>query len=300
MILVYLFPNFYLILFMLIITDPHCAQYHQKGHPERPQRIMETVRKLQNQKEISLQWAEPLPVDDKILLRAHTANHLTQLTQPIDFDADTPAYPHIAEHARRSVGGALRALEAAQKRESALSLFRPPGHHAERERSMGFCYLNQIAIATFEALSRGFKKVAVYDFDVHHGNGTEAILLGNPACAFFSIHQYPCYPGTGSKNVQNSHNYPVAPGASRENYREALKRAFKDLQHEKPDLIAVSAGFDAYRGDPLSEASLEAEDYYWIGECIRKLDLPHFCVLEGGYSDELPELIFTFLKGLRG
>ena len=115
----------------------------------------------------------------------------------MDFDADTPAYPQIAAHARRSVGGALQALQSARAGEMAFSLMRPPGHHATRNGAMGFCYLNSIAIAALEARAAGFQRVAVFDFDVHHGNGTEDILLDQPGCAFFSVHQYPCYPGTG-------------------------------------------------------------------------------------------------------
>lgn len=166
---------------------------------------------------------------------------------------------------------------------------------------MGFCYLNSIAVATLEALASGLKKVAVYDFDVHHGNGTEAILLDRPGTFFFSIHQHPCYPGTGTDNVgKNCFNYPVAPRTPREAYRKVLQRAFDDLQKAKPDLVAVSAGFDAYARDPLAQETLEAEDFHWLGESFRKLGVPTFSVLEGGYSSALPELVLSYLKGLAG
>jgi acetoin utilization deacetylase AcuC-like enzyme len=178
---------------------------------------------------------------------------------------------------------------------------RPPGHHATRDHAMGFCYLNNIAIAVLEAVSTGSKRVAVFDFDVHHGNGTEAILLDRPGCAYFSIHQFPCYPGSGSTNVgTNCFNYPVAPGTPRETYRAILDRAFGDLKKLRPDLVAVSAGFDAYARDPLAEGTLLAEDFHWLGQSLRGLNVPLFSLLEGGYSRDLPELIFAYLKGVEG
>ncbi|MEJ0090643.1 MAG: hypothetical protein WDM80_12990 [Limisphaerales bacterium] len=167
---------------------------------------------------------------------------------------------------------------------------------------MGFCYLNNIAIAALEAVATGgSRRVAVFDFDVHHGNGTEDILLNRDGVAFFSIHQYPAYPGTGEKNVgQNCFNYPVEPSVPRETYRATLARALADLKNFSPDLIAVSAGFDAYARDPLAQGSLLAEDFHWLGRELRVLDVPMFSLLEGGYSRDLPELIFAYLKGVEG
>jgi acetoin utilization deacetylase AcuC-like enzyme len=285
---------------MKIITHPSCMDYHRPGHPERPQRILATIKKLKTQSELPIEWAEPMSAKDLSILRAHTKNLLSQLPQGFDFDADTPSHPHIAEHARRSVGGALSTFHAAMKGEFAFSLLRPPGHHAERDRAMGFCYLNQVAIASLEALENGFKKVAVFDFDVHHGNGTEDIFLNRPGCAFFSIHQSPCYPGTGTESRSNCHNYPVPPRTPRKEYRATFSRAFEDLKTWKPDIVGISAGFDAYARDPLSEETLEMEDFHWLGKNIRNLSIPTFSVLEGGYSDDLPELILAYLKGLNG
>jgi acetoin utilization deacetylase AcuC-like enzyme len=286
---------------MKVITDSRCTEYVRPGHPERPQRISRTVEKLREQKDLPIDWAEPSPPVEEIVLRAHSPEHLARLKHaPEDFDSDTPAYPHILEHALRSVGGALLALKAARQGEVAFSLLRPPGHHATHDQAMGFCYLNSVAIAVLEALATGAKNVAVFDFDVHHGNGTEAILLDRPHCAYFSVHQYPAYPGTGARSMKNSHNYPVAPGATQETYRHALSQAMEEMRNFKPDLIAVSAGFDAYRHDPLCNEPLEAEDFHWLGESVRKFGVPSFSLLEGGYSDELPELIFAYLKGLNG
>jgi acetoin utilization deacetylase AcuC-like enzyme len=286
---------------MKIITDERCLTYSSPGHPERPARISRTLEKLRTQTELTIAWDKPLSVADSIILRAHSAQLLARLDEPADFDADTPWYPNIADHARLSVGAALAALQSTRADQTAFSLIRPPGHHATRDQSMGFCYLNSIAIATLEALATGTKKVAVYDFDVHHGNGTEAILLNQPGAAFFSIHQFPCYPGTGAANVGNNcFNYPVPPATPRKQYRQILSAALTDLIKFKPDLVAVSAGFDAYARDPLAQETLEAEDYYWLGQSIRKLGIPTFSLLEGGYSDDLPELIFAYLKGLDG
>ena len=143
--------------------------------------------------------------------------------------------------------------------------------------------------------------MAVFDFDVHHGNGTEAILRDQPHTAFYSVHQFPLYPGTGGANAGNNcFNFPVAPGTTREEYRKTLHRALDDLKVFKPDLVGVSAGFDAYSGDPLAEGTLEAEDFHWLGKSLREVGVPFFSLLEGGYSKDLPELILAYLKGVEG
>jgi acetoin utilization deacetylase AcuC-like enzyme len=286
---------------MRIITDDQCTAYRCPGHPERPERIEGTRNKLRSQTQLPITWTQPEPDSETAILRAHTPQHVQRLSQPEDFDADTPFFPRISQHARASVGAALGALKAARARETVFSLMRPPGHHATRTRAMGFCYLNNIAIAVLEALATGTKRVAVYDFDVHHGNGTEAILLNQAGVAFFSIHQWPCYPGTGHRNVgENCFNFPVAPHTPRGEYRQVLKSALDHLEAFKPELVAVSAGFDAYARDPLAQGTLEAEDYYWLGQSFRRIGLPTFSLLEGGYSPDLPELVFAYLKGLEG
>lgn len=286
---------------MKVITDESCIGYSTPGHPERPQRIGKTLASLKAQNILPIEWSSPMVFDDSVLLRAHTKEHLQRLAQAEDFDGDTPAYPNIAGFARRSVGAALQALTVARCGEAAFGLMRPPGHHATRDRAMGFCYLNSIAIAVMEALASGSTKVAVFDFDVHHGNGTEAILLNRPNAFFYSVHQHPCYPGTGTKNVgSNCFNYPVAPRTPRLEYRQVLSRALEDLKRAKPSLVAVSAGFDAYARDPLAQETLEREDFYWLGKSIRDLGIPSFSLLEGGYSSDLPELILAYLQGLDG
>jgi len=286
---------------MKIINDERCTSYCLPGHPERPARISKTLEKLRTQNELNITWQQPAQVDDQILLRAHTREHLARLEESEDFDADTAWFPNIDQLARASVGAGLEALKAARAGETVFSLMRPPGHHATKNRAMGFCYLSTMAIAALEALATGARRIAVYDFDVHHGNGTEDVLLNNPGTAFFSIHQFPCYPGTGSRNVgDNCFNFPVHPRTPRGEYRHVLESALEHLQSFKPDIVGVSAGFDAYARDPLAQETLEAEDFYWLGQSFRKMGLPIFSVLEGGYSDDLPELIFAYLKGLEG
>src|SRR5581483_9554792 len=242
---------------MKIVTDEACLAYSAPGHPERPDRIRESLAFLRSQSELPITWSAPLPADETAILRAHSPKLVGRLGEEGDFDADTPWFPNIEEHARRSVGAALACLKAARAGDASFSLMRPPGHHATRNRIMGFCYLNSIAIAALEALATGAKRVAVFDFDVHHGNGTEDILVREPRAAFFSIHQHPCYPGTGTANVgDNCFNYPVAPETDRKSYRTVIERALKDLQKVKPDIVAVSAGFDAYARDPLAQETL--------------------------------------------
>lgn len=283
---------------MVIVCDPSCTGYHRPGHPERPERITRSEAHLRAQTVLRIDWENPGQVSTEQLLRAHAEEHLARLDEPCDFDHDTPALPEIKTHALRSVGAALRSLDRALAGKPAFSLMRPPGHHATADRAMGFCYLNSIAIAVLEALARGIKKVAVFDFDVHHGNGTEDILVDVPHCAYFSIHQYPAYPGTGTSSYSNAHNYPVQPFAPHAVYRKALATAIEDLRLYAPALVAVSAGFDAFRGDPLSAAPLEQEDFYWLGESLRAIGVPVFSVLEGGYSEQLPDLILAYLAGL--
>jgi acetoin utilization deacetylase AcuC-like enzyme len=286
---------------MIIITDEHCTGYSRAGHPDRPQRIVNTIARLKSQTDLALTWAAPTSVTDEQILRAHTPEMLARLAEPKDFDEDTPYFENIAGYARASVAAALDALKLARAGQNVFSLMRPPGHHALREKSMGFCYLNNVAIAALEAAATGSNRVAVFDFDVHHGNGTEDILLNRPGIEFFSVHQHPTYPDTGAENRgRNCFNYPVGPGTPRLTYRAKLAHALDDLRSFRPGLVAVSAGFDAYLRDPLADGVLLAEDFHWLGRTLRALDAPLFSVLEGGYSRDLPELVLAYLKGVEG
>lgn len=289
------------ILSMTIITDHRCTGYHRTGHPEKPGRVSRTVELLKSQKALSLTWAEPLTPDNEQLLRAHIPEYLIRLAVPLDFDGDTPFHEGIGEHARRGVGGAIRAMELARQGEPSFSLLRPPGHHATRHHPMGFCYLSSLAIAAHEAKASGAKRVALFDFDVHHGNGTEDCVVGVPGITFASVHQYPCYPGTGSGDVGgNCFNFPVAPGTPRQDWRKVLERALDQVKAARPDVVGVSAGFDAFVSDPLANGTLEREDFHWLGQQLRGLGVPVFSILEGGYSLDLPDLVLSYLLGLEG
>jgi len=280
---------------MTIFYDPTCLEYSQPGHPERPERIARTAPFLKD-RHAEWKWQRPHAAADHQLLRAHSHEHIDRVTNArVDFDLDTPLYPNIEMYARHSAGGAIQAARAALRGESALSLMRPPGHHATRDRAMGFCYFSNIAIAALDALETGADRVAIWDFDGHHGNGTEAIVMHNRRIRFASIHQFPAYPGTGTKSFANIDNYPVAPFTPRSELLDRAEAVLDKLIAFKPNLLLVSAGFDAYVRDPLLQLTLEREDFAKFGEWLSNIDHSVAVVLEGGYSDDLPELIDAFL-----
>jgi len=273
-----------------IITDAQCVEYAKPDQPERPARITDSVQLLRQQTELPIEWIKPTSVEERAILRAHNPEVLARLKIPVDIDGDTPFYENITKYARASAGAGIDALNLGRQGEIVFSLMRPPGHHATREKSMGFCFLNN-----------GSKRVAVFDFDVHHGNGTENILLGLPGVQFYSVHHYPGYPYTGVTNHgANCFNYIVDPHAVRGTYLATLNRALTEVKQFEPDLIAVSAGFDGYVSDPVGNGQLLIEDFHQLGQSLKALKTPMFHLLEGGYSRDLPKLIFAYLKGLAG
>ena len=172
-----------------------------------------------------------------------------------------------------------------------------------RERAMGFCYFSNVAIAALDALApagaqsatTGIERAAIWDFDAHHGNGTEALLAHNEKIRFASIHQYPGWPGTGTRSFANVLNFPVAPYSSRSNHVRAVEEALEQLLEFKPQLLLVSAGFDAYKNDPITQMTLELDDFATFGKWLAQIKIPTAAILEGGYSAELPILIDAFL-----
>lgn len=281
---------------MIIFHDPRAAEYSAAGHPERPARITRSAAFLREQHP-AWEWREPVAATDEQLRRAHTAAHVERVrAAEQDFDHDTPAYPGIFGHAARAAGAACAVARASLGGAPAFSLMRPPGHHATGAQAMGFCFFNHVAVAAHDALTQGAERVAIWDFDAHHGNGTEAIVADHPQIAFASIHQFPGYPGTGIKSSGNNHNFTVRPYAKREVHRNAVERALQKLIEFRPDLLLVSAGFDAFADDPLTQMTLEPEDFATFGQWLREAGIPAGAILEGGYSDELPQLIDTFLS----
>lgn len=299
---------------MLILYDPRCADYSSSMRPEQPARVLRTAAHLQK---VRPEWTWRVPeaalATDEVLGLVHTPEHLRRLAVARDFDGDTPYFAGIADHARRAVASALEAAQhALAQRTPVLSLMRPPGHHATADQAMGFCYLNQIAIAALHAhRNLGAARVAVWDFDAHHGNGTEAILhaqadakggAGEADGAFFfsSVHQYPGYPGTGTRDLgPRTRNWPVAPHTPRAEHMAALRASLEAVVAFAPDLILVSAGFDAYARDPITAMTLEAEDFAtlgaWLAGVRARHGIPAAALLEGGYSGDLPLLIEAFL-----
>ncbi len=280
---------------MTIFHHPRCLEYSSPGHPERPERIGRTAPLLKD-RHPDWAWRKPAAATDAQLLRAHSRERVEGVANALEhFDLDTPFYPNIEVHARRSAGVAIEAMRSALRSENAVSLMRPPGHHATRDRAMGFCYFSNVAVAALDALETGVERIAIWDFDGHHGNGTEAIVAHNLRIQFASIHQFPAYPGTGAKSFANINNYPIAPYTPRSRIVDLARHSLDKLIAFEPDLLLVSAGFDAYAHDPLLQLTLEREDFATFANWLNEMDVPVAVVLEGGYSNDLPELIDAFL-----
>ena len=278
----------------VIFTDPSVTGYHSPGHPEAPWRVSRTAARL---RAAGFDLRAPsVRATGADVRRVHSEEHWNAVETGLFFDADTPAHDGIAEIALTSLSGALSAAEAAAVGTPAFSLMRPPGHHAGPERIAGFCYMNNLAIAV-DRLARGGRSVAILDIDVHHGDGTEAVALTRPDWFFVSLHQSPLYPGTGLASRGNCVNLPLAAGTDERAYLGALDGALRLIADRKPEVLAVSAGFDTYKDCPIAGLALDRPTYRRIGERIAALGLPRFGVLEGGYADALPELIENFLLG---
>jgi acetoin utilization deacetylase AcuC-like enzyme len=237
------------------------------------------------------------------LERVHPAAYVARLLDAspvagmVQLDADTVLSPGSVPAARLAAGAAINAVRAVARGEMdrAFAAVRPPGHHAEPDRAMGFCLFSSVAVAARAAQAEGMARVAVVDFDVHHGNGTQAAFEDDDSLFLASIHQMPLYPGTGAASetgVGNIVNAPVAPHAALENWRATFAGGLMPaLESFRPDLILISAGFDAHRRDPLAHQSLEAEDFAWATRAIlevarRTCSGKVVSALEGGYDLE--------------
>ena len=273
------------------------------GHPEQVARLTYVERALSADRYADLARFQAPLADDAALLRCHPQAYIDRIVaaEPAtgwrQLDADTHMSPGSVEAARRAVGGAIAAVDAVMAGDvgNAFVAARPPGHHAERETPMGFCLFGTVAIAAKHALDHhGLSRVAVVDFDVHHGNGTQDLLWEEPRAVFFSSHQSPLWPGTGAESERGAHdtifNIPLEPDSGGATMRAAYEgRVFPILSALKPELILISAGFDAHQADPLAQLRWRTEDFVWITE--RLCDLAEeMCqgrvvsVLEGGYD----------------
>jgi len=273
------------------------------GHPEQVARIAHVDRALADARFSALSRAEAPLADDGALRLCHPQAYIDRIVtaEPAtgwnQLDADTHMSPGSVAAARHAVGGAVAAVDAvlSGKVTNAFVAARPPGHHAERETPMGFCLFGTVAIAAKHALDHhGLTRVAVVDFDVHHGNGTQDLLWDEPRAMFFSSHQSPLWPGTGGEDERGAHgtihNIPLAPNSGGATMRAAYEgRVFPVIAAFKPELILISAGFDAHRADPLAQLRWEVEDFIWLTGRLCNL-AKEFCegrivsVLEGGYD----------------
>lgn len=278
----------------MIFFSQKCLEYSFPGHPESPDRVR-IVYEYLVRKGYKFEEAKPCQKEDILLV--HTSGHFERVKNNNFFDPDTPNLENIYTYAMLSVGGALQAAERALAGENSFSLLRPPGHHAGKNYPGGFCYFNSIAIATVWALDR-VDKVAIVDFDGHHGNGTEDIFREEEKVLYLSLHQSPAYPGTGLRSKGNVLNFPLSPGWGESEFMRFFLEGMERIKEFSPSLVAVSAGFDAHRKETLLSLNLETETYLKIGKSIATLNRPVFAILEGGYHKEMPFCVENFLQGL--
>ncbi len=270
------------------------------GHPEQADRItaiLETLKKNKN-----LLWKKPTKVNKEILKMTHDSDYINLIENSFPkkglsfLDGDTVISPGSKDATIDAVGSIISAIDGIQNKEikNAFCAVRPPGHHSSQNKAAGFCIFNNCSVGANYLIEKyKYKKVAIVDFDVHHGNGTQDIFYNNEKVLFISTHQYPFYPGSGSDKEKgkfnNIQNIPLPAGTNSEEYLNALEFGLKKLKTFKPEFILISAGFDSHKDDPLAQFELNSKDFYEITKRILKIS-NQFCggkvvsILEGGYN----------------
>ena len=286
----------------LITSDTYQNHNTGDGHPEKIDRVtavIDNFKKLDNK---NLIWKKPNKFENSFLIKTHTSNYIDQVNKSFPkkgynfLDGDTVVSPGSKDASKDAVGSIITAIDGVQKKEfkNAFCAVRPPGHHAEKEKAMGFCIYNNVAVGANYLIEKyKYNKIAIIDFDVHHGNGTQNIFYDNEKVLFISTHQYPYYPGSGSEkekgNFNNVLNIPLEAGTSAEKYLNAYENVLNKVREFKPEFLLISAGFDAHIDDPLAQLQLSSEDFYKITKRTLEISKP-FCngnvvsILEGGYD----------------
>ena len=270
---------------MDLVFSEEALQYRSAGHPESPERVKVALGYLKDNYEM----VEPdqASVDD--LLLVHSEDFVEKVREGRFSDPDCPKYDDLFFYATLSAGGAIKAQE-----KGALSLMRPPGHHAGRNFLGGFCYFNNLAIA----VQKSGVRTLIVDFDAHHGNGTEDIFLGQNDVTYLSLHRSPGFPGTGNESRKNVINHPISATTGDKKYLDLLGEELDRLEGRGFEQLALSAGFDGHKNDPLASVGLSTSAFREIGTMLADMDLHTFAVLEGGYvGEDLGKNIDAFLRG---
>ena len=286
----------------LIISDTYQNHNTGDGHPEKIDRVsvvIDNFKKLDNK---SLVWKKSAKFNQSLLINTHSSNYINQVSKSFPknglafLDGDTVVSPGSKDATKDAVGSIIAAIDGVQNKEfkNAFCPVRPPGHHAEKQKAMGFCIYNNVAVGANYLIEKyKYNKVAIIDFDVHHGNGTQDIFYNNEKVLYISTHQYPYYPGSGSEKEKgkfnNILNIPLEAGTTAKEYLNAYEYVLKKLKEFKPKFLLFSAGFDAHIDDPLAQLKLSSEDFYQLTK--RTLEFSKsFCngnvvsILEGGYD----------------
>ncbi len=286
----------------LITSDTYQNHNTGDGHPEKIDRVtvvIDNFKKLDNK---DLVWKKPSKFDRSLLEITHNSDYINFVEKSFPekglsfLDGDTIVSPGSKDATSDAVGSIITAIDGVQNKDfkNAFCAVRPPGHHAEKNKAMGFCIYNNVAVGANYLINKyKLKKVAIIDFDVHHGNGTQDIFYDNEKVLYISTHQYPYYPGSGTNDEKGKHNnilnIPLPAGTTSEEYLNAYEFVLKKIKEFKPEFILLSAGFDAHKDDPLAQLQLESKDFYSITK--RTLELSkQYCdgkvvsILEGGYD----------------